>query len=281
MDDDPLLRTVSEPVTDFAEATVLIRTMKEALRERGGRGLAAVQIGVPLRVIIVREPDFTFRPMINPTLDRTLNRFAVEREGCLSIPPSVAVPNAAKRSQWAAQRAKREGMATGFPDILCFWKGPGVAAIEFKTATGKLSENQVEWLDRLEDIGIPVTVSRDADHAVEFLRQCGAPFIGRIDCGREKVIPSKDVTRTTKPTLNCGCARRVEGRRYASRKSWGDNVILHYGNKCQICGWAEARCDVHHRIPRSEGGPHTLANAVVLCPNCHRVQHEKERRCER
>jgi peptide deformylase len=88
MDDDPLLRTVSEPVTDFAEATVLIRTMKEALRERGGRGLAAVQIGVPLRVIIVREPDFTFRPMINPTLDRTLNRFAVEREGCLSIPPS-------------------------------------------------------------------------------------------------------------------------------------------------------------------------------------------------
>jgi hypothetical protein len=103
----------------------------------------------------------------------------------------------------------------------------------------------------------------------------------RCDCGREKVIPSKDVTRTTKPTLNCGCARRVEGRRYASRKSWGDNVILHYGNKCQICGWAEARCDVHHRIPRSEGGPHTLANAVVLCPNCHRVQHEKERRCER
>jgi hypothetical protein len=92
----------------------------------------------------------------------------------------VAVPNAAKRTQWAAQRAKREGMATGFPDMLCFWKGPGVAAIEFKTSKGKLSDSQAEWLDRLSEIGIPATVSRDADHAVEFLRSCGAPFIGRI-----------------------------------------------------------------------------------------------------
>jgi hypothetical protein len=27
---------------------------------------------------------------------------------------------------------------------------------------------------------IPCIVSRDPDHALEFLRQCGAPFIGRI-----------------------------------------------------------------------------------------------------
>lgn len=87
MDDDPLLRTVSEPVEDFAAAVVIIRTMKETLRQYGGRGLAAIQIGVPLRVLIIRQPDATYRPMINPTLDRTLNRFAVEREGCLSIPP--------------------------------------------------------------------------------------------------------------------------------------------------------------------------------------------------
>lgn len=91
----------------------------------------------------------------------------------------VAVPNAAKRTQWAAARAKREGMATGFPDIVCLWKGPGIAAIEFKTAKGRLSEHQVEWLDRLSEIGIPATVSRDADHALAFLRQAGAPFIDR------------------------------------------------------------------------------------------------------
>jgi hypothetical protein len=105
------------------------------------------------------------------------------RSRCRIMCPAVsiiAIPNAAKRTQWAAQRAKREGLATGFPDMLCFWKGPGVAAIEFKSAKGTLSDNQSEWIERLNDLGIPATVSRDADHAVEFLRSCGAPFIGRI-----------------------------------------------------------------------------------------------------
>jgi hypothetical protein len=105
------------------------------------------------------------------------------RSRCRIMCPAVAIvaiPNAAKRSQWAAQRAKREGMSAGFPDVLCFWKGPGIAAIEFKSDKGKLSANQAEWLDRLSEIGIPCTVSRDADHAVEFLRSCGAPFIGRL-----------------------------------------------------------------------------------------------------
>ena len=89
----------------------------------------------------------------------------------------VAVPNAAKRGQKALNQARREGAAWGFPDMLCFWKGPGIAAIEFKAAKGKLSDNQGEWLDRLTELGIPATVSRDADHAIEFLRSAGAPFI--------------------------------------------------------------------------------------------------------
>lgn len=105
------------------------------------------------------------------------------RSRCRILCPAVsivAIPNAAKRTQWAAQRAKREGLATGFPDVLCFWKGPGIAAIEFKAEKGRLSDNQAEWLDRMTEMGIPATVSRDADHAVEFLRAAGAPFIGRV-----------------------------------------------------------------------------------------------------
>jgi hypothetical protein len=91
----------------------------------------------------------------------------------------VAVPNAAKRSQWAAQRAKREGMATGFPDLMALAPGK-VAFLEFKTAKGKLSEAQGEWLDRLHGMGFPCGVFRDAGSAVEFLRAEGFPFIGRI-----------------------------------------------------------------------------------------------------
>lgn len=91
----------------------------------------------------------------------------------------VAIPNGGKRTVGAAVRAKREGMSAGFPDVLCFWKGPGIAAIEFKAAKGRLSDNQAEWLDRLTEMGIPATVSRDPDHALEFLRAAGAPFLGR------------------------------------------------------------------------------------------------------
>lgn len=89
----------------------------------------------------------------------------------------VGVPNAAKRGERAARQAKREGMQKGFPDIICLWPGPGIACIEFKSDTGKPSIDQIEWLCRLKDMGIPAIVSRDPDHALEFLRECGAPFL--------------------------------------------------------------------------------------------------------
>lgn len=92
----------------------------------------------------------------------------------------VAVPNGTHIASKAGRaKVKREGLATGFPDVLCFWRGPGVAAIEFKAAKGCLSDAQADWLDRLTDIGIPATISRDPDHAIAFLREAGAPFIDR------------------------------------------------------------------------------------------------------
>jgi hypothetical protein len=104
------------------------------------------------------------------------------RSRCRVLCPAVrivAIPNASKRTQWAAQRAKREGMAAGFPDMMALAPGK-VAFLEFKAARGKLSDNQGEWLDRLHGMGFPCGVFRDADAAVSFLRDQGFPFIGRI-----------------------------------------------------------------------------------------------------
>lgn len=89
----------------------------------------------------------------------------------------VAVPNGAKRGPRAQRQARQEGMQAGFPDVLCFWPGKGVAAIEFKDAKGRLSLEQIEWLNRLCTMGVPAVCSRDPDHALEFLRECGAPFL--------------------------------------------------------------------------------------------------------
>jgi peptide deformylase len=91
MDHEPLLRTTSAPVLDehFGfELDRLLDVMERVAKARKNpaRGLAAVQIGVPVRVLIVAREDGDYWPFINPTLDRTLNRFAVEHEGCLSVP---------------------------------------------------------------------------------------------------------------------------------------------------------------------------------------------------
>lgn len=64
---------------------------------------------------------------------------------------------------------------------------------------------------------------------------------------------------------------------FESKGQWSRAAKRAYGEACQRCGWEEALCDVHHKIPRSQGGKNTIANAVVLCPNCHRIVHSGRR----
>ncbi len=42
---------------------------------------------------------------------------------------------------------------------------------------------------------------------------------------------------------------------------------------CQECRWNKAKCDIHHKIPKAIGGTSDLTNLVILCPNCHRLEH--------
>jgi hypothetical protein len=61
-----------------------------------------------------------------------------------------------KRSQWAAMQAKREGLATGFPDMMASRSRRSCGGLEFKAEKGRLSDNQAEWQDRLARHGVPV-----------------------------------------------------------------------------------------------------------------------------
>lgn len=42
---------------------------------------------------------------------------------------------------------------------------------------------------------------------------------------------------------------------------------------CSLCGWAEGSVDLHHIIPKKDGGKDTLDNITPICPNCHRMVH--------
>lgn len=118
------------------------------------------------------------------------------------------------------------------------------------------------------------------------------------DCGNEKIVSSNNITRSS-GTKSCGClrcdasAKRLkrdgawnEGKSYAisngehcykTKHAWSRAAIRHYGNKCEFCGWCEGRCDVHHRKHKSKGGLHTIKNAIVVCPNHHRLVHESKK----
>ena len=82
---DPVLRTPAALVVDFdKELARLVADLTQTMVEAPGAGLAAPQIGVPLRVF-VWQVDETFGHLVNPTL--TLGEEIQDGdEGCLSFP---------------------------------------------------------------------------------------------------------------------------------------------------------------------------------------------------
>ena len=83
---DPVLRERASPVTAFdRELRTLVTDLHETMREQGGAGLAAPQIGVGLRVFVFRA-DGVEGHMVNPTWNAVDGAEQVGPEGCLSIP---------------------------------------------------------------------------------------------------------------------------------------------------------------------------------------------------
>ncbi len=87
---DPVLRQTAKPVTDFSE---MLRNfaegMVEALMEQEGLGLAAPQVGVADRVVVIDrrlgEGGNDFWVLINPEIIGLEGECTIE-EGCLSVP---------------------------------------------------------------------------------------------------------------------------------------------------------------------------------------------------
>jgi peptide deformylase len=87
---DPVLVTPASPVMDFdKELRKLVQDLTDTMIEAPGAGLAAPQIGVPLRVF-VWDVDEELGHLINPTLDLSEEQQEGE-EGCLSF-PSMSYP---------------------------------------------------------------------------------------------------------------------------------------------------------------------------------------------
>lgn len=111
---DPRLKVVSEPVTKFdAELKQLVEDMFETMYDAPGIGLAAIQVGVAQRVLVIDlqpdDPDAEPVPcdhdghhhhhtptkrepqvFINPEIMDPSDDLSVYSEGCLSVPEIYA-----------------------------------------------------------------------------------------------------------------------------------------------------------------------------------------------
>lgn len=100
---DPVLRQISKPVEKFDdELKTLISDMFETMYHAPGIGLAAVQVGVPIRLLVMdlQEPQDPENPespvvkeprvFINPEILWTSETTVPYTEGCLSVPDQYA-----------------------------------------------------------------------------------------------------------------------------------------------------------------------------------------------
>ncbi len=74
-------------------AAQLVVDLMETAYEHRDRclGLAAIQIGVPIQVIVVRNKDGQYIPMFNPRIIKRSNRSATLEEGCMSLDTTTPV----------------------------------------------------------------------------------------------------------------------------------------------------------------------------------------------
>jgi peptide deformylase len=123
---DPRLRQISTPVAEVTDAhRALIADMFETMYAAPGIGLAAIQVGVPERILVIdlQEPEEEDgegvrdpRVFINPEILEESPALQVYNEGCLSLPDQYAdIERPARvRARWLDENGKQhEGELDG------------------------------------------------------------------------------------------------------------------------------------------------------------------------
>jgi len=83
---DPVLRRKAKKIAAIDDSVrKLIDDMVETMQEACGVGLAANQVGVPLRIVVIQVPEQEVLVMVNPVVVETKGERTVI-EGCLSVP---------------------------------------------------------------------------------------------------------------------------------------------------------------------------------------------------
>lgn len=67
-----------------------------------------------------------------------------------------------------------------------------------------------------------------------------------------------------------GESRRISRKKLLEVYRLGGKPV----DRCEQCGERGLTLDIHHIVPIAEGGNNELSNLKLLCPNCHRREHD-------
>ncbi|HVQ77812.1 MAG TPA: peptide deformylase [Candidatus Binatia bacterium] len=141
---DPVLRQKARPVTEVtAEIRALIADMVETMHHEIGVGLAAPQIGIALRLVVMDDGKGKARALVNPEITDRRGSVVAE-EGCLSVPGIFAE---VERSEWIRVEAADED---GKP-----------VAIELRGFLARVVQHEMDHLDGVLFIDRLPPVARD------------------------------------------------------------------------------------------------------------------------
>ena len=115
---DPMLRKVSRPVTEITPRILtLLDDMVETMRDAGGCGLAAVQVGVLRRIVVIEVEEGNVIELINPKIIAFAGE-QNEQEGCLSNPGEYGITKRPKAVTVRAMNRHGEEFEVSGSDLL-------------------------------------------------------------------------------------------------------------------------------------------------------------------
>ena len=149
---DPRLKTVSKPVDTFDDQLkLLVDDMFETMYAAHGIGLAAIQVGVPLRLLVIdlqpEDPDAEPKPCDHDGHHH--HHQPTKREPRVFVNPEILDPSAETKSY-------QEGCLS-VPDIYADVDRPATCRVRWHDLEGKLHEEQMDGM-------MAVCIQHEMDH---------------------------------------------------------------------------------------------------------------------
>lgn len=119
---DERLRTIAKPVEEITEQTqTIIDDMLETMYDEKGVGLAATQVDIHQRIVVMDVSEDGNEPLvfINPEIIKKSDEIFVNEEGCLSVPGQYAKVDRHEKVTVQALNRKGETFTLEGEELLC------------------------------------------------------------------------------------------------------------------------------------------------------------------